>query len=503
MLRVLRLAAAAAPLAAGPLAGQASAYVPLDHPLLPAVEHLIARGEVDDPAPASRPFRQADLIRALDSAAARGTLRDTSLAARLRQAFAEETGERPRWAIELRAGGQGYTHARRDPLHPEGAGGVRPYLEARAQAMFGNVLLVTRPAIEPRLTRDPDWPGRRDLEVTGRHVEGYLSAQFRWARLFFGQMDQQWGPVGLPGIGLTDYGYPRTSLGLEVGSDRLRLTAQASVLRDARDSIGARIHRYFFAHRLAARITSRLHVALWETTVLAGQDRVFDWRYGNPVTILLLANQYGLGDDGNLLVGLDATWRFASRTSLALQLGIDDLQYQNRSGPTRTPDRYAFTLAAFGPLGRRLAWRGLYTQATSLAFRTGDPFESFTDAGVGLGRGFADNEQATLRVSAPLASRWLLEPEFTLLRQGEGRLTDPFPPAGTARGDTPRLFIGIRETTWRWALGLSGRTGPLALTASAALHRVLDADHVRGRDRTRFEGRVQATLGLGWKGELR
>ncbi|HXG45403.1 MAG TPA: hypothetical protein VNJ71_11660 [Gemmatimonadales bacterium] len=503
MLRTLCCAAAAAVVAISPLAAQASRYVPLDHPLLPAIEHLISRGEIEDPSPNVRPFRQRDLIQALDSGLARGTLADGRLAARLREAFTEEGGARPRWGLELRAGGQGYTHARRDPLHPEGPGGVRPYVEARAHAVFGNVLLVTRPAIEPRLTRDPDWPGRRDLEVTGRHLEGYLSAQFRWVRLFFGQMDQNWGPAGVPGIGLSDYGYPRVSLGLEVGSERLRLAAQASLLRDARDSTGARIHRYFFAHRLAARLTDRLHVALWETTVLAGADREFDWRFGNPVTILLLANQYGLGDEGNVLVGLDATWQFAGRTSLALQLGIDDIQYQNRSGPTRTPDRYAFTVAAFGPLGRQLAWRGLYTQATSLAFRTANPFESFTDAGVGLGRGFADNEQATLQVSAPVLGDWLVTPEFALLRQGEGRITDPFPPAGVARGDTPRLFIGVRETTWRWALGVSGRAGPLDLAATGGLHRVHNADHVRGRDRTRFEGRIQATLGLAWSGELR
>ncbi len=55
-------------LCAGPLAGQqASAYVPLDHWVMPYVEHLIASGILADPAPLTRPLREADLVRALRS----------------------------------------------------------------------------------------------------------------------------------------------------------------------------------------------------------------------------------------------------------------------------------------------------------------------------------------------------------------------------------------------------------------------------------------------------
>jgi hypothetical protein len=483
------------------LAAQASAYVPLDHPLLPAFEHLITRGEVEDPSPSVRPFRRVDAVQALDRATERGTVRDTALATVLREAFSDPP-DRKRWQIGVAGGGQAYSHARRDPLHPAGPEGARPYLEFLGEATFGNIVAVSRPAIEPRLSKDPDWPGRHDLQVVGRHVEGYLSAQFRWVRLFFGLMDQNWGPVGLPGIGLSPYAYPRTSLGLELGDDRIRLAAQASELRDAVDTTGAVVHRYFFAHRLSARISHRLDLALWETTVLAGVDRRFDWRYANPVTLIVLADQYGLGDNGNVLVGLDAQWRITGRTTLGLQLGIDDIQYKNRSGPTRTPDRFAFTAGAWGPLGHQLSWRGLYTVATSLAFRTTNPFEGFTDSGVGLGRNYADNEQFTLLVTAPVTPRWLVTPELTLLRQGAGRIGDPFPPAGTARGDTPWLFIGAVENTWRSALGISGRQGRLAVSANGGLHYMTNADNVPGRHRTRFEGRIQATLGIGWSGSL-
>ncbi|HSB55403.1 MAG TPA: hypothetical protein VLD58_13660 [Gemmatimonadales bacterium] len=483
-------------LAAGPLAAQASPYISRDDPRLPAFEHLIALGDVADPSPMIRPFRRIDAVRALDSALAGGEARDTALINELRSAWTEDTAE-ARWEVEARAGGQAYTEGRRDPLHLAGRRRVRPYLELRLQANFDPLVLVSRPAIEPRVTDDPDWPGRKDLKIAGRHSEAYLSAQFKYIRLLYGQMDQNWGPVTLPGIPLSDYGYPRPAFGFEVGNRRFRLTSQASTLADVTDTAGVVTHRYFFAHRAALQVTRRFDLALWETVVLSGVDRSFDGRYRNPVTLLLLANEYGLGDQGNVLLGFDAHWRVGRRTTLQAQLGLDDIQYQNRGSSTRYPDRYAFTIQGTGPLSGRIAWRALYTQASSLAFRTFHATDAFTDQGVGLGRNFADNDQVTLSLTAPIRRRWLVTPELTLLRQGEGRLDLPVPPSGTAEaGNTPEIFIGTVERTWRAALGVSGSEGPLALQANAGLHYIDNAGNVSGRSRTRFVGRIQATLGL-------
>ena len=128
----------------------------------------------------------------------------------------------------------------------------------------------------------------------------------------------------------------------------------------------------------------------------------------------------------------------AGRATLEAQLALDDLQYENTSGATRYPNRWALTVAGFGPLGRALGWRAFYTQASSLAFRTLDPFENFTDAGVGhrpqLRRhGPAHRSRSACRA----APRWLLTPELTLLRQGEGEINDPFPATPAEAGQTP------------------------------------------------------------------
>jgi hypothetical protein len=490
-------------LAAAPLSAQGSPYIPLDDPRLPLLEHLISRGDIEDPSPMVRPFRRADVARALAAAdTASGTV-TSNLVHTLRTEF-EPLDAPNSWELEGKAGGQGYTHARRDPLHPAGTGRVRPYVEARGQAIIGRFALVSRPVGEPRLIDDPDWPGRHAVKFVGRMAEAYISAQFGWGSLFYGQMDRNWGPVGLPGIGLSDYGYGRDAAGLDIGTRDLRLYALASGLRDEKNDSGQVIHRYFFAHRLGVRLSDRLRLAIWETNVLAGFDRNFDARFRNPVSLLLLANQYGLEEEGsNVLVGLDAHWRAFRRTTFQLQLGIDDIQYQNRSGPGRYPDRWAVTLAGFGPLGQELAWRALYTRATSLTFRTQNPFENLTDFGVGLGRNFADMDELTVSVSFPLARRWLVSPDLTLLRQGEGQINDPFPATALEAGQIPQIFIGVVERTYRVGLAIRGRQGPLDLEADAGLHHIVNWKHEEGRTVDRFEGRLQATLGLSRRGVLR
>ena len=223
-------------------------------------------------------------------------------------------------------------------------------------------------------------------------------------------------------------------------------------------------------------MTDRLRLGLWETTVVAGVDREFDGRYRNPLSLLLFTNQYGLGADGNVLFGFDGRYRIGKGTTIEAQVGLDDLQYENTSGEDRYPNRWAFTVAAFGPVGSRLSWRAFYTQASSLAFRTINPFENFTDDGVGLGRNFADMDRVTVTVSLPVAERWLFMPELTLQRQGEGEINDPFPA-------TPE------------------EAGP----AAAALHRHRGAYLARGGgcERTAGTARLARLRGSASRGERR
>jgi hypothetical protein len=478
----------------------ASPYIPLDDPSLPLFEFLVARGAVADPSPQVRPFRYLDALRVLAAADTAAVTRDGGMIRALLAEWSEPTGE-TRWWAGGRAGVQGYTHARRDPLHPAGPGGVQPYFEVTGRAVFGPVVLAARPIIEPRLADDPDWPGRRDVSLLSRVGEAYVSAQFKWARLAYGQLARNWGPVGQPGFPVSDYGYEREGIDLEAGSRTLRLRAFAGDLRDDTDSLGRVVHRYFFTHRLDVRLSDRLTLAGWESAVMGSADRAFETRYRNPLTLIYLANALGLGDRSNAMLGLDASWRVARRHTLEAQLALDDFWYKNRS---ENRDRWGFTLAAKGPFVGRTSYRAIYTQVSALALRTFNRFENFTDAGVGIGRNFTDLDRASLWVSWPATPRWLVTPELTVQRQGEGRLDIPYPAPNTeALRTTPALFIGPVERTYRAALGVTGHQGFLAVTADAGVHHIVNATNIPGVTVNHVEARIQATLGLGRRGMLR
>jgi hypothetical protein len=100
---------------------QASPYIPLDDPRLPLVEHLIARGDIDDPSPMVRPFRRSDAARVLAAADTGGS---ASLVHALREQF-EDPANQNSWRVAGRAGAQAFSHIRRDVLHPLGPDGVR------------------------------------------------------------------------------------------------------------------------------------------------------------------------------------------------------------------------------------------------------------------------------------------------------------------------------------------------------------------------------------------
>ena len=495
----LLAAAFAAAIAPARAAAQASAYIPLDDPRLPLLEHLIARGDIAEPSPLVRPFRRADAERVLAAADTNGESPVASLIRRLRQGLDEGPGNS--WSLGGRGGGQAYTHARRDLLHTAGPSGARPYFELRGAATFGSLVLVTRPVVEPRVTDDPDWPGRRDLDVAGRMADAYISGQFRFASLFYGHMDRNLGPPGVPGLPLSGYSYERQGLGLEIGTDDLRLSALATELQDEIDSLGQTVHRYYFVHRLQGRLSRRLSLALWEGVVLAGADRNFETRYRNPLSLSYLASTIGLGDRGNVLLGADLRWQALGRTTFSAQVALDDFWYRNRE---RNRDRWAFTVGAEGPLLQTAAWHAMYTQVSSLALRAFNPHENFTDAGVGIGRNFTDHDQLSLRLTLPVRDRWLLSPELSVLRQGEGRINEPYPvPDANGVLPTPALFIGVVERTFRGAVGVSGAAGPLELSGNAGLHHVVNTGHQQGRTVNRFVGRIQATLGFFRRGVLR
>ena len=485
-------------------ASAASPYVPVEHWTMPYVEHLIALGTIRDPTPLTRPLRRADLVAALRAAdTVRASVAIRRTVRRLLAEFRDPAGDHYR--VQGSGGVAAATEPLRDPLAVGRGVPLMPMGPSRAfvsadvalTAQFGPFVAATHPIEDTRLRFDPQWYDSRRNGL--RIAEAYLSAQGRYGEVFFGILDRNWGPSGIPGLLLSDNPYNLDHLYIRVGTPALQIQAIATELDPATDSTGAAVNRFMLQHRVYVHPRGRWSAALWEGSVWSGVGRQAEPWYLNPLNVGLLVQGYGAGNVNNLL-GVDVERRGV--TTLFAQLMLDDIQYERQFATDLKPASYGLTLGAKGRVGGGVAsWTAFYTQVANLTYRNEDDFQIPLFHGLGTGRNFADYDQATLKLGVLTPSGVLLQPELTLLRQGEGdpRLPHPLPPAYPT---TATLFQGVVERTWRMALGADWHQGRWGVRGNGGVHFVSNAGHLQGASDTRWVGSVRVSYSITWEGRL-
>jgi len=485
-------------------AQDASPYVPLQYWAMPYVEHLIATGVVADPTPLTRPLKRSDLARALQGADS--TRLGPAARATLRRLLAELAGHRPAPAfrIEGAVGAAAATQALRDPLELGRGVPARP-LDRRAfasagtevQMLFGPVVGVTHPKVDTRLQYDPDWYAKANNST--RFEEGYVSAQWRHAELFFGILDRNWGPSGIQGVLLSDDPYSLDHLYISFGSARVRVEAIATQLDTRTDASGTPVNRYMVYHRLWIRPGPRWTAAFWEASVLSGVGRQLEPWYLNIATLGTL-RQTSTGANVNGFWGIDFERR--ATTTLFGQFMLDDIQVSRKTATDLKPTSYAFTVGAKGRVRRApVGWQLFYTQVANLTYRNEDNLQVPVYHLLGTGRNFADYDQATLKLSVLPRPSLLLEPELTLLRQGEGDPRQPHPLIPDYPS-TATLFQGVVERTLRVALGGSWQLGGFQLSGNGGVHLIHNVGHVSGTSDTRWVGSIGVTYRVSYENVL-
>jgi hypothetical protein len=108
---------------------------------------------------------------------------------------------------------------------------------------------------------------------------------------------------------------------------------------------------------------------------------------------------------------------------------------------------------------------------------------------VGLGRNFADYDQLTLRGSVMAGPGVLLEPEVTVLRQGQGDFRLPYPTVAQF-DSTPTLFAQPVTRTVRLALAGQVVHGRWTLAGNGGVHLIHN-----GPESTRWVG----TIAVNWR----
>jgi hypothetical protein len=472
------------------LAQEASPYLPIGHWSMPYLEHLIAAGRIADPSPLSRPFTVDQVLRALDAVDSNVvTGAEWAVVKKIRGDIAR-TMRGPSARLDVHAGIAASSHARRDPLREAGPGHATYSGGAALTLYFGPAVLVSHPYFDTRLKWDPDYSGKKDRVIAGRAAEAYVSAQWNFGELFFGSVDRNWGPSFTDGLLISPNPYSYDHFDVRLGTQGVYLEGLITQLDDINDTSGIAEHRYLIAHRFTIRPPGSTMFSLWEGTIVAGRDRQLEPWFANIFTLGLLT-QYDQKTQANNLVGLDVVTRI-KRTQLSAQVLLDDIQVDRSNAGDKEPPSYGFTLGAQGGISR-VGWTAFYTQVANLTYRTPNPAETVMRRGVGLGRNFSGYDQLTLKASMIAGPSVLLEPEITVLRQGQGDFRLPYPTVAQY-ASTPTLFAGTVTRTIRLALGGSAVHGRWTLTGNGGVH-LSDA-------KSRWVGTIQLTWRTTKEGQI-
>ncbi|TFG64627.1 MAG: hypothetical protein E4H28_04990 [Gemmatimonadales bacterium] len=490
-------------------AQQASPYLALDHWAYPILELWIARGDVTDLSPFTRPYRIVDVLRAAESlddadlSASEAGLRDRIVAELTRpatkaDATADETGGY--FDVGLEAGGRLVTQTHPDPLQAVLDG---PFGDARVLERFDAVatgssryvaggVRIRRDGIyrhDPRfpdgqVTSRRDGPFTDDLSV--RVEEGYVELQIPFLRLGVGRLDRDWGPAATGGFLRSANPYSADELTYRIGTDRIFLIGSISAPSD----FGADTVRYVSMHRLEVRPSDRLMLAVSESVVYGGPDARFQFALANPIGIWQIAL-----DDGeiphNKLGQADVWWRASRGIALTGSLLADATNLEGSC--CQMGGSLGVELADLAP---GLLVRAQATAIQSLAYRTSLPWEEYSLDRIGFGQDKSDLVLASLQADWYASPALRISPRIDLQVRGEGDFRQLRPP-DEELPDLERLIIGVSETTLRPAIaGRWIRPGDFRIDIEwdAGVSIISDYATTEGDDRTELTGSVSVRL---------
>ncbi len=496
----------------GPGTSRASSYLPVDHWAYRTIDLLIARGRLTGLDPMVQPYRRIDVARAIQEAerqsdipvVEQGWLRQLkSELNREVAALADTANASPYVSGSLWGGSWAMSQRHRDVLRPEGDGAIFPFAGLGAAGEFPGVVAELRFRWDQWLLNDPQFPDGKvveehpnvfgDLDFGGRTEDGYLEVQIPYLRLLVGRTYRNWGNPGTDGLLVSDYSYSYDQIGYRVGVDCLNLMGYVAQL----DEWPGSVKRYLSTHRLNWRPRANLAIAFNESVVYGGENRSFDLRLSNPVSIWFVG---GYGKDyeegpnsNNNFSELSAWWRPFDWLVTFASLMVDDFPGGG------TPAQYAGELGVqFPRIHPRLNLHLDYSQVAALTYRTVIDHQVYSMRDLGLGRDISDNDLLSVQLDWFPHYSLIVSPAVQLLRRGEGDFRDPWPEGVTESG--PTLFIGQVETTAR--LALAGQWVPrmwLWVNWDIGQNFVWNAGHVRGENVSEFVGRFFVALrARGW-----
>jgi len=509
-------------------------YVPLDHWSTPLIAEAAGRGLLPGLSLADRPFRRADVERALRDARA--------------SADSTQRGYTPfeSWLLNR-------LESEFDPNEPKPATAFTPLtqdwkvmygLEARGFAFTGDdhkrfgqadakgVFLPSvgfqsgrglagglRFRVDTDGSRVPDFNGREWRNGrTGDTKNAYVLLQLGAADVLLGRDDLRWGSSdngtlllsanapALDQIGLRLRLGPVTASSFFANLDDMTLTAPTAQAPGDTLPAGTVLRRHITGHRVRWQISRAIAVGAAEVVVYGGKDRGAEAEYMIPVSIYYAA-QWNSGKNDNIFGAFTLDLRPKSDLEIYGELLVDDFQIDHKSPADKEPFEGGFLIGQrlYNPLGLdgsllRVEW----ARTEPFTFNQVLPWNRYLYNGQFLGYPLGPDAQ-----SLDLEFRYWMSEQLTwslLFRRedrGATRVTDPWPvPVSGPTPATPfpefdHVPTGVVEERSRIATEFWVHPKPgIDLRLSGGYLDVQNVENVRDRDTN--EWFFAGSLSLAW-----
>lgn len=496
----------------------ASSYLELGSWEYPILDYWIAAGRLNDLSPDVQPYRRMEVARAIL------TLKSEDLQpferrwlARLEREFAPELAvldgrKKDAYAsVGFSGGAADWTQTSRDPLRPRLHGPFavdrvleRVSVDARAQ---GGPMAGAVHAVRDGIYRhDAQYPDGRVVSKSNfpilheegiRFDEAYAELQWKYARVFAGRMNRNWGPPNTLGFLLSNYAYSWDQIGYRFGSDRIFLIGTLSSFNDFPGDTA----RYFAVHRLEWRARNNLMLAFSEAVIQGGPGARLNWRILNPVSLWeTTTKETGSNKQSrNDLAQADVWWRPTDGLVLSGSLIADNSTALSKTDQSccGIGGTFEIQLPHVAPgVGLRLQGTALQ----SLVYRTSYlPWERYTVDGIGLGWDKTDLRLATIEATWLGVGGLVLKPRIDIQQKGTGDMHSPYTPPSDSLPGYPRILVGQTETTIRpalagvWHQGL-GSGWSIDMDWDVGVDFIRDFQHVRGRSATALVGVLRVLI---------
>lgn len=257
------------------------------------------------------------------------------------------------------------------------AGGNNPDADWRAVSKLGvriapGFYAYHGACIDSHLAEDSTYTGKKWHDVGGYTEQGYFTLKLGRVNGWIGRNWVRWGPGRSGALLVSDFS--RSLNGIYMSVDLSPFTYRWGAFELDR---WASVTRFMSAHRVEWQPIDNLKLAASEMMLYSGENRSWELRYINPVSIWQF-EQWGQLR-GNVIWGMDAWWQLTRKFNAGLEFIVDDIQVDRKIPEDLEPPEIGGLLALvwndpFEIIGSRWTFETVFV--TQRTYKTKIPGES-------------------------------------------------------------------------------------------------------------------------------